>query len=97
MAWTMAEDALDKHAVRRMEGMSRNPIALTMYQFLTPSRATANILRFRPPWYRDSRTVKAKSFFSEPPGPKDVELPYETATTAAAERDARRTASKKRY
>lgn len=94
MAWTMAEDALDKHAVRRLEGMSRNPIALTMYQFLTPSRATANILRFRPPWYRDSRTVKAKSFFSEPAGPKDVELPYETATTAAAERDAPETASK---
>jgi hypothetical protein len=94
MAWTIAEDALDKHAVRSLEGWSRNPFALTMYQFLTPSRATANILRFRPPWYRDSRTVKAKSFFSQPPGPKDVELSYETATTAAAERDAPEDASR---
>jgi Lipid A 3-O-deacylase (PagL) len=94
MLWTIAEDALDKHAVRSLEGKSRNPFALTMYQFLTPSRATANILRFRPPWYRDSRTVKTTSFFSQPPGPKDVELPYETATTAAAERDAPEDASK---
>jgi hypothetical protein len=88
MLWTIAEDALDKHVVRRLEAKSRNPLALTMYQFLTPSRATANILRFRPPWYRDSRTVKAKSFFSEPAGPEEEDLSSETATTAAAERDA---------
>lgn len=86
--WTMAEDALDKHVVRRLEQKSRNPIALTAYQFLTPSRGTANILRFRPPWYRDSRVVKTTSFFSQPPGPEDEELESETATTAGAERDA---------
>jgi hypothetical protein len=88
MLWTIAEDALDKHVVRRLEEKSRNAFALTMYQFLTPSRATANIFRFRPPWYRDSRTVKAKSFFSEPPGHEDEELPQETATTATVERGA---------
>ncbi|HZD75758.1 MAG TPA: acyloxyacyl hydrolase, partial [Acidobacteriaceae bacterium] len=88
LLWTIAEDALDKHVVQRLEGKSRNPLALTVYQFLTPSRATANILRFRPPWYRDSRTVKAKSFFSEPAGPEEEDLSSETATTAAAERDA---------
>jgi hypothetical protein len=86
--WTLAEDALDKHLVRRLEAKSRNPFVLTVDQFLTPSRGTANILRFRPPWYRDSRTVKAHSFFSQPPGPEDEELESETATTAAAERDA---------
>jgi hypothetical protein len=88
MAWTMAEDTLDKQVITRLEHVSRNPIALTMYQFLSPSRGTANILRFRPPWYRDSRTVKANSFFSDPPGPDDERLNAETATTAAAERDA---------
>lgn len=87
MLWTMAEDALDKHLVRRLEKRSRNPVALTAYQFLTPSLATANIFRFRPPWYRDSRIVRAKSFFSEPGGPDD-ELYRETATTAAAENTA---------
>jgi hypothetical protein len=86
--WTLAEDALDRHVVRRLENKSRNPLALTAYQFLSPSRGTANILRFRPPWYRDSRTVKATSFFSDPPWPEDEEPSSETATTAAAEHDA---------
>lgn len=85
--WTLAEDALDRHVVRRLESKSRNPLALTAYQLLSPSRGTANILRFRPPWYRDSRTVKATSFFSEPAGPDDEEPSSETATTATAERD----------
>lgn len=88
LLWTIGEDALDKHVVRRLEEKSRNPLALTTYQFLTPSRATANIFRFRPPWYRDSRTVKAKTFFSEPSGSEDEELFQETAMTATAERDA---------
>lgn len=65
--WTMAEDALDEHVIRRLEGASRNPFALLGYQLLNPTRATANILRFRPPWYRDSRVVKANSFWSDPP------------------------------
>src|SRR6202030_1003024 len=42
------------------------PILLTIYQFLTPARGFDNILRFRPPWYRDSRIVKADSFWSDP-------------------------------
>jgi hypothetical protein len=88
LLWTIGEDALDKHVVRRLEEKSRNPFALTVYQFLAPSRATANIFRFRPPWYRDSRTVKAKTFFSEPSGSEDEELFQETAMTATAERDA---------
>jgi hypothetical protein len=86
--WTLAEDVLDKYVVKKLEVKNRNPLVLTADQFLTPSRGTANILRFRPPWYRDSRVVKAKSFFSQPPGPEDEELASETATTAAAERDA---------
>jgi Lipid A 3-O-deacylase (PagL) len=72
LAWTMAEDALDRHVVKRFEEKPRGPAALLLISFLTPSRATANILRFRPPWYRDGREVKAKTFWSEPPGPDDV-------------------------
>lgn len=64
--WTIAEDYLDKHVVAKLEDKSRNPVLLTMYNFLTPARGFANILRFRPPWYRDSRTVKANSFWSDP-------------------------------
>lgn len=64
--WTVTEDYLDKHVVTKLEDKSRNPVLLTIANFLTPARATANILRFRPPWYRDSRVVKADSFFSDP-------------------------------
>ena len=64
--WTIGEDYLDKHVVTKLEDKSRNPIVLTMYSFLTPARGVANILRFRPPWYRDSRIVKANSFWSDP-------------------------------
>jgi Lipid A 3-O-deacylase (PagL) len=64
--WTLAEDALDKHVITRLEEKSRNPFALLGYQFLNPARATANILRFRPPWYRDTRVVKAATFWSFP-------------------------------
>lgn len=63
--WTVAEDYLDKHVVTKVESKTGNPILLTVANFLTPARATANILRFRPPWYRDSRIVKSSSFFSD--------------------------------
>ncbi|MGC2616837.1 MAG: hypothetical protein WA354_22580, partial [Terracidiphilus sp.] len=63
--WTIAEDYLDKHVVTKLEDKNRNPLLLTVYSFLTPARGFANILRFRPPWYRDSRIVKADSFWSD--------------------------------
>ena len=66
LGWTVAEDYLDKHLVRALEEKSHNPLLLTAYQFLTPARGFANILRFRPPWYRDSRIVKAHSIWSDP-------------------------------
>jgi hypothetical protein len=62
--WTIAEDTLDKYTIARLEKSSRNPFALLGYQALNPARATANIFRFRPPWYRDTRIVKASSFWS---------------------------------
>lgn len=65
LGWTLAEDALDRHVVRGLEGRSRNPVLLSLYQFLTPARAFANLMGFRPPWYRESRVVKATNFFSD--------------------------------
>jgi hypothetical protein len=66
LGWTLAEDAIDKAVIKRLEDKSRNPFALLGYSFLNPARGTANILRFRPPWYRDTRVVKANSFWSDP-------------------------------
>ena len=70
--WTMAEDTLDKYVVAPIEAPGRNPFALLGLSFLEPAHATANILRFRPPWYRDDRVVKAKTFWSDPPGESEV-------------------------
>jgi hypothetical protein len=64
--WTITEDIMDKKVVRRLDDWNRNPFLLMAYSFLTPARTTGNLLRFRPPWYRDSRTVKADSFWSDP-------------------------------
>ena len=82
LAWTLAEDFLDKHVVRAVEQKTGNVALLTLVQFLTPARGFANILRFRPPWYRDSRVVEANSFFRDPWGGV-------TASTADAMRRAK--------
>ena len=70
--WTMGEDALDRHVVAPAEAGGRNPFTLLGLSFLEPAHATANILRFRPPWYRDDRAVRAKTFWSDPPGEEEV-------------------------
>ena len=72
LVWTMIEDEVDKHVVRRLEEKQRSPATLILISFLTPGRATANIFRWRPPWYRDEREVKARTFWSEPPGPEEA-------------------------
>jgi len=70
--WTMAEDTLDKYVVAPVEGQGRNPFGMLALSFLEPAHATANIFRWRPPWYRDDRVAKAKSFWSDPPGEGEV-------------------------
>ncbi len=80
LLWTMAEDGLDKHLVKHLEQKPRGPVALLLISFLTPSKATANIFRWRPPWYRDGREVRANSFWSEPPGPGEVVAAESDAT-----------------
>jgi len=72
LVWTIAEDSLDKYVVKRIEETPRGPFTLLFLSFLTPSRATANIFRWRPPWYRDSRVVKAKTFWGAPSGAEEA-------------------------
>lgn len=63
LLWNLAEDRLDQSLLPRLESKSRNPLLLISYQFLTPARATGNIFRFRPVWYRDTRQVHATPLF----------------------------------
>jgi hypothetical protein len=49
----VAEDALDQHVMRRIERSTDNRFVLgTMRTVLNPSRALANIVDGRPPWFR---------------------------------------------
>lgn len=55
--WMIAEDAIDKYLIRRFEDRFTNPVArLLVRGGLNPSRSLANVLRWRPPWYRDTRS-----------------------------------------
>ena len=72
-------------ACRRACGRpGRNPFALLGLSFLEPAHATANIFRFRPPWYRDDRVVKAKSFWSDPPGENEVRFEKAASRSTAS-------------
>jgi hypothetical protein len=82
LGWTIGEDYLDKHLVRKLEQKPRGTAALLAISFLTSARSTANIFRFRPPWYRDGREVRSTNFFSEPPGPEDGVAAQELSSNA---------------
>jgi hypothetical protein len=58
MAWLIAEDALDRFAITRLERVSENRAWLMGISILNPTRSTANLLRFKAPWYRDTRRVR---------------------------------------
>ncbi|WP_321473980.1 hypothetical protein [uncultured Paludibaculum sp.] len=54
--WMIAEDALDRYVIKRMETSWDNPYALVFVRgVLNPSRSLANMLRFKVPWARDDR------------------------------------------
>jgi hypothetical protein len=52
----IAEDLLDVHVARRLEAKISNRWARALVRVATnPMRAGANVLRFKVPWYRDTR------------------------------------------
>jgi hypothetical protein len=61
LGFIVAEDAIDKYVIRRMERASRNSNWIRAYRtFFTPQKAFANTLRGKWPWYRDGRPVPVK-------------------------------------
>ena len=60
LIWSVGEDAIDKVLVKRLERVSTKRVWLAAISFLTPSRAWANLMRFKSPWYRDSRPVRGR-------------------------------------
>jgi hypothetical protein len=56
LAWTLAEDSLDKYVVKSFEGKVHNPALRALVRgWLNPSRSFANMMMFKYPWHRDSR------------------------------------------
>lgn len=55
----VGEDAIDKYFIKKLENRYSNPLVLFGLSAFTPTRSMANLMRFKAPWYRDSRTVKA--------------------------------------
>lgn len=53
-AWLLGEDALDIYVVRWMESRTtRRLVRIPARLIFNPGRSIANLLRFKPPWYRD--------------------------------------------
>jgi hypothetical protein len=55
-AWQTTEDAMDRLVVEPLERRFKNRVVrLALRSGLNPSRSFSNALRFKVPWYRDSR------------------------------------------
>ncbi len=53
----LAEDALDQFVVRPIEEWTTNRVIRVLVRgFLNPNRSFANVLRFKRPWHRDTRS-----------------------------------------
>ena len=56
MAWMIAEDALDKYVIKRVDEHIDNPyVKVFVRGWLNPSRSFANAMAFKVPWHRDTR------------------------------------------
>lgn len=56
LGWMIAEDALDKYLIKRIENRTTNPyIWIFIRGGLNPSRSLANLMANRAPWHRDTR------------------------------------------
>jgi len=55
--WMVGKDILDRHVIRAIEGHTENVFVRMMARgWLNPSRSFANMMRFKVPWWRDSRS-----------------------------------------
>jgi hypothetical protein len=56
LAWTIAEDSLDKYIIQRFESRTQNKyVQMLLRAGLNPSRSMANAMRLQVPWHRDTR------------------------------------------
>ncbi len=54
--WLIGEDIVDRYLIQYIESKTKNrPVRIAARSFLNPTRAWANMLRGKWPWYRDDR------------------------------------------
>ena len=57
LGWIVAEDAVDKHLITKLEEGSGDGVKRFVRIVLNPNRAVANVLRLKKPWHRDTRPM----------------------------------------
>lgn len=73
MAWMLGEDILDKYAVRGIENRTDSRVLRALARgFFNPSRAFANMMRGKTPWYRDNRPLSGHTLAIRPPAPETI-------------------------
>jgi hypothetical protein len=56
IVWMMGEDIADRYVITGLENRTSNiPLILLARCFGNPSRTFANLMAFKPPWYRETR------------------------------------------
>jgi hypothetical protein len=57
MGWIVAEDAVDKHLIMKLEDGSSDGMKRFVRIIFNPNRSVANVLRLKKPWWRDTRPM----------------------------------------
>jgi hypothetical protein len=61
LGWIVAEDAIDRYLIAKVEGrLGPNQVRL-LRSLLNPNRSIANLIRFQKPWKRDARSLGSKA------------------------------------
>ena len=56
----IAEDAIDRYLIAKVEGRMGRVQAALLRSLLNPNRSIANIIRIKPPWTRDARSLPGR-------------------------------------
>jgi hypothetical protein len=57
LGWIVAEDAVDKHWIQKLEDGRSDGMKRFVRIFFNPNRSVANVLRLQKPWHRDTRPM----------------------------------------
>jgi hypothetical protein len=83
LGWMVAEDYLDKHAVRGVERRTDSRTLRALARgFMNPSRSFANMMRGKAPWYRDSRPLTGAEVIARQPVAPEAPAPGGTSSSS---------------